>query len=183
MADKRFEIRFSGSGGQGMITGAIILAEAASIFEGKNAAQTQSYGPEARGGSSKADCVISDFEIDYPKATRLDVLLAMTQESADKYTKDLKEDGLLIIDADYVYTPPPFSGQTVALPITKIAREQVGKMFVINIVSLGAIYELTGIVSEDSLKGAILSRVPKGTEDLNLKAFELGRKAASNQTN
>lgn len=182
MGNKRFEIRFSGSGGQGMITGAIILAEAASIYEGKNAAQTQSYGPEARGGSSKADCVISDFEIDYPKATQLDVLLAMTQESAEKYSKDLKPDGLRIIDSDYVDNPPAFSGQTISLPITAIAREQVGKMFVINIVSLGAIMELTGAVSEESLRNAILSRVPKGTEELNMKAFDLGRKAAQNHT-
>lgn len=182
MASKRFEIRFSGSGGQGMITGAIILAEAASIYEGKNSCQTQSYGPEARGGSSRADCVISDGEIDYPKATKLDVLLAMTQEAAEKYTVDLKPDGLLIVDTDTVYKVPSFSGQVVKLPITAIAREQVGKLFVVNIVSLGAIVELTGIISEESLRKAILNRVPKGTEELNMKAFELGQKAARNHT-
>lgn len=180
MGHKRTEIRFSGSGGQGMITGAIILAEAASIFEGKNAAQTQSYGPEARGGSSRADCVISDHEIDYPKATELDVLLAMTQESADKYTADLKADGLLVVDSENVEKLPAFAGQVVKLPITSIAREQVGKLFVINIVSLGAILELTGVVSEESLRQAILNRVPKGTEELNMKALELGQKAARN---
>jgi 2-oxoglutarate ferredoxin oxidoreductase subunit gamma len=165
-----------------MITGAIIMAEAASIYEGVNACQSQSYGPEARGGSSKADCVISKEEIDYPKATRLDLLLAMTQESADKYTADLKPDGLLIIDEDNVENVPTFGGQIVKLPITAIAREQVGKMFVINIVSLGAITELTGVVSEDSVRKAILNRVPKGTEELNMKAFELGQKAARNHT-
>ena len=89
----RYEARLSGSGGQGLILAGKILAEAAAIYENKNATQSQSYGPEARGGASKSEVIISDGDIDFPKATRLDVLLCLTQEACDKYVADLKEDG------------------------------------------------------------------------------------------
>ncbi len=90
---KRYEIRFSGAGGQGLILAGVIMAEAASIYEGIQAVQSQSYGPEARGGASKSEVIISDGPIDYPKATIVDALLALTQEACDKYSHDLKEGG------------------------------------------------------------------------------------------
>ena len=96
----RYELRFSGAGGQGLITAGIIMAKAASIYEGKQAVQSQSYGPEARGGASKSEVIISDGPIDYPKVTQCDALLAMTQEAANKYSHDLKEGGVLLIDSD-----------------------------------------------------------------------------------
>src|SRR3990172_8617479 len=99
MVSRQYEVRLSGSGGQGIILGGVILAEAAAIYEKKNAVQSQSYGPEARGGASKADVIISDEEIDYPKALKIDVLLALTQEACNKYIKDLKEGGVLIVDS------------------------------------------------------------------------------------
>jgi 2-oxoglutarate ferredoxin oxidoreductase subunit gamma len=176
----RIEIRLSGSGGQGMVLGAIILAEAAAIFEGKNATQSQSYGPEARGGSSKSDVVLSDGEIEYPKATKLDVLLAMTQESCDKYCKDLRPGGMLIVDEDHVATVPKIEGRVVKLPIMRLAAESVGKKVVANIVALGALVELTGVVSGESLRKAVLAKVPKGTEELNTRALNVGIKAAQN---
>lgn len=176
---KRTELRFSGSGGQGMILAAIIMAEAASIYGDKNATQSQSYGPEARGGSSKSDVVISDGVIDYPKATKLDCLLAMTQEAANKYGKDLRPEGVMIIDEDYVLEPPAIAGRTVKIPIMRLATESVGKAVVANIIALAAVQEITGIVSEESLRKAVLSRVPRGTEDLNMRALEVGRKAAA----
>lgn len=163
-----------------MILGAIILAEAATIYGDKNAVQSQSYGPEARGGSSKSDVVISDGVIDYPKATKVDILLAMTQDSADSYYKDLRPGGLMIVDEDFVGNVPKVDGQVVKLPIMKLATEVIGKKVVANIIALGALMELTGIVSEDSLKKAILARVPKGTEQINMKALEVGIKAAAN---
>src|SRR4030042_4909584 len=95
----RYEIRLGGSGGQGIILMGIILAEAIGIYEGKSVAQTQSYGPEARGGSSKSEVVISDEEIDYPKAMKPDLLLAMNQKSCDDFYPDLKPDGMLIVDS------------------------------------------------------------------------------------
>ncbi len=176
----RIEIRLSGSGGQGMVLGAIILAEAAAIFEGKNATQSQSYGPEARGGSSKSDVVLSEVAIEYPKATKLDILLAMTQESCDKYCCDLRPGGLLIVDEDDVTNLPKVDGRIVKLPIMRLAAESVGKKVVANIVALGALVELTGVVSEESLRKAVLAKVPKGTEELNSRALRVGVKAAQN---
>ena len=167
----RYEIRLAGSGGQGLILAGIILAEAAGIYDGKFVCQTQSYGPEARGGASKAEVVISDEEIDYPKAIQPDVLLAMNQKSLDSYIFDLKPGGTLLVDADLVKEVP--LNQVLAITFTRIARE-LGKIMVANIVALGALAQATGAVSLESLTAAVLARVPKGTEDLNRKALEAG---------
>jgi len=172
----RYEIRLAGSGGQGLILAGIILAEAAGIYDGKFVAQTQSYGPAARGGASKAEVVISEEEIDYPKAIKPDVLLAMNQKSLDTYIFDLKPDGLLIVDATFVQEVP--TTRVVAIPFTEIAREQVGKVVAANIVALGALAVLTKAVSLKSLKAAVLGRIPKGTEELNKKALQAGIAAA-----
>jgi 2-oxoglutarate ferredoxin oxidoreductase subunit gamma len=177
MMGERTEIRLSGSGGQGLILAGIILAEAA-ILEGKNAVQTQSYGPEARGGASKAEVIISDADIDYPKVNKPDVFLALTEEATVKYMRDLKNDGLFIADSN-INVPGTFKGKIYSLPIIDTARNKVGKEIVANIVALGAITAVTGIVSLKSVESAVLERVPTGTEELNRKAleagFELGR--------
>ncbi len=173
---KKVEIRLSGSGGQGLILAGLILAEAAAIYEGMNAVQTQSYGPEARGGASRSEVIISTDEILFPKTKRLDYLLALNQESCDRYTRDLKEGGLLLIDSDAVVHIPPV--KAVSLPLVRTAREKVGKVMTTNIVSLGALVGLSSVVSKDSLKKAVLSRVPRGTEELNLKALQLGYQLA-----
>ncbi len=173
---KKVEIRLSGSGGQGLILAGLILAEAAAIYEGMNAVQTQSYGPEARGGASRSEVIISTDEILFPKTKRLDYLLALNQESCDRYTRDLKEGGLLLIDSDAVDHIPPV--KAVSLPLVRTAREKVGKVMTTNIVSLGALVGLSSVVSKDSLKKAVLSRVPRGTEELNLKALQLGYQLA-----
>ena len=172
----RYEIRLSGSGGQGLILAGKILAEAAAIYEGRNAVQTQSYGPEARGGASKAEVVISDGEIEYPKAIELDLLLALTQESCLKYFPDLKKGSILIVDSSAVKDLPDGDYKVYAAPITEIAVEKVGKAVVTNIVALGILTRISGVVSEESMKKAILARVPKGTEELNMKAFNEGVK-------
>src|SRR5512136_1035390 len=98
----RYEIRLAGSGGQGLVLGGLILAEAAAVFEGRNATQSQSYGPESRGGASKSEVIISDQEIDYPKATHINLLLLMTEVAAEKYLKDCPETALVVADADLV---------------------------------------------------------------------------------
>jgi 2-oxoglutarate ferredoxin oxidoreductase subunit gamma len=169
---RKTEIRLSGSGGQGLILAGMILAEAAAIYEGKNAVQTQSYGPEARGGASKSEVIISNSEILYPKTTRLDYLLALNQESCDKYAHDLKEDGLLLVDEDAVEHVPPV--KFISLPLVRTAREKVGRLMTTNIVSLGALVGLSHIVSPSALEKAMLARIPKGTEQMNQKALELG---------
>lgn len=167
----RYDIRISGSGGQGIVLLGIIIAEAA-IFEGYNVSQTQSYGPEARGGSSKSEVVISDEEIDYPKALKLDCLLAMNQKSLDDYYMDLKGNGTLIVDSTYVTQLP--SPKAYSIPFTRLAKERLGKDFVANIVALGSFSVLTPYLRRKSLVEAMMRRIPKGTEKLNLSAFEIG---------
>ena len=171
----RYEIRLAGSGGQGLILAGIILAEAAGVYDGKFVCQTQSYGPEARGGASKAEVVISDAAIDYPKAIQPDVLLALNQKSLEAFSSDLKPGGLLLVDADLVKEAP--ASRVLALPFTRIARE-LGRAMAANIVALGALAQLTGAVSLESLTAAVLARVPKGTEDLNRQALAAGVAAA-----
>lgn len=170
----RYEVRLSGSGGQGLVLGGVILAEAVALFEGLNAVQTQSYGPEARGGASKSEVIISEGDIDYPKATRIDLLLCLTQEACDKYSHDLKPGGILIADSRMVKDMPDGDYNLYHLPIIDTAKEKVGKVFVANIVALGAMAALIDAVSFESVEKAVLSRVPKGTEELNRRALKLG---------
>jgi 2-oxoglutarate ferredoxin oxidoreductase subunit gamma len=173
----RFEIRLSGSGGQGMILAAVILCDAIGAGSNKSVAQTQSYGPEARGGASKADVVVSDGEIYYPKAIKLDLLLAMTQEALDSYFSALKDHGILIIDEVLVTHVP--TDDYYGLPFTRLAREECGHIMVANVIALAAIAEITGIVSREALEQIVLSRAPRGTEDKNRKAVEIGFREAA----
>jgi 2-oxoglutarate ferredoxin oxidoreductase subunit gamma len=175
MMPYRYELRLSGEGGQGLVLAGKILAEAAAIYDEKNATQSQSYGPEARGGASKSEVIISDGEIDYPKAESLDLLLALTQEAFDKYSKDLRPGGWLVIDAEAVTRLPDVSAfKPVAVPFERLAREELGKPIVANIVALGVIVKLSRCVTESAAEQAILARVPRGTEELNRNAFQLG---------
>lgn len=171
---ERYEVRLSGYGGQGLILIGIILAEAVGLFEGKEVVQTQSYGPEARGGASRSEVVVSDQEIDYPKPLGLDLLLAMNQESLNLYAKDVKEGGIVVADSTYC-DQFPLPG-VVKIPFTRLARERLGREIVANIIALGTVGALSGIVGFENLKKAVLDRVPKGTEELNMKALELGWK-------
>ena len=171
---QRYEMRFSGLGGQGIILAGIIMAEAASIYGGKNASQSQSYGPESRGGASKSEVIISDEEIDYPKATSIDAMLAMTQEACTKYYKDIKDGGILLVDSDEVKNIPSGNFKAYSFPITTIARDELGKTIVANIIALGMITELTKVVSHEALEKAVLARVPQAFLELNKKALQIG---------
>ncbi len=172
----RYEIRLSGSGGQGLILAGVMLAEAMGVEDGKNVVQTQSYGPEARGGASRADVVVSNDTIYYPKPMGLDLLLALTQEACDTYFSDLREHGILIIDSDLVHQPP--TPDCFAFPFTQLAKNEIGHVMVANVISLGAIVEITKLSSKDAVKNVVKSRAPVGTEEKNLKALELGFKIA-----
>ncbi|HKZ17891.1 MAG TPA: 2-oxoacid:acceptor oxidoreductase family protein [Geobacteraceae bacterium] len=174
----RYEVRFSGAGGQGLILAGIIMAEAAAIYDGKQALQSQSYGPEARGGASKSEVIISDEPIDYPKATAVDALLALTQEACDKYSGDLKESGILLLDSDFVKKVPKGKFRVVKFPIINTAKNEVGRTIVANIVALGAMVALTGIVSKEGAEKAVIARVPEAFVDLNRKAFLTGYEKA-----
>jgi 2-oxoglutarate ferredoxin oxidoreductase subunit gamma len=178
----RYEIRLSGEGGQGLVLAGKILAEAAAIYDERNATQSQSYGPEARGGASKSEVIISDGEIDYPKAEQLDLQLALTQEAFDKYHKDMRPGGWLVIDSDAVTKVPEGDWRVVRVPFVRLAREKLGKAIVANIVALGVIVRLSKAVTEKAAEEAILARVPRGTEELNRSAYQLGLEVASEWT-
>lgn len=168
----RKEIRLSGSGGQGIIMIGIVLAESAIALD-LNAVQSQSYGPEARGGASKAEVIISDTAINFTKVLKPDVFLSLTQDAFDKYSKDIKENAIVVVDDSINLSNLGENVKAYSLPIIKTAHEELKKPMVANIVSLGALTKLLGL-DEKSVIAAMLNRVPKGTQDLNLSAFSLG---------
>ncbi|HET91944.1 MAG TPA: 2-oxoacid:ferredoxin oxidoreductase subunit gamma [Chloroflexi bacterium] len=168
---RRYEVRLAGTGGQGAILAGILLADAA-IRDGKNVVQTQSYGPEARGGASRAEVVISDGDIHYPKVLQSDIILCMSQEACDRYGGQIREGGLLILDQDHVSRAP--TTRAVRAPLTSLARQATGREIVANVVGLGMLTALTGIVSREAMEAAVRDRAPKGTADLNLKALAVG---------
>ncbi|MCB2188290.1 MAG: 2-oxoacid:acceptor oxidoreductase family protein [Deltaproteobacteria bacterium] len=168
----RLEVRLAGSGGQGLILAGLVLAEAAGLYEGREVAMAQSYGPEARGGASKAEVILSDAAIDYPLCTRVDLLLALTQEAVEAYAWDLKPSAWVVVDRDLVSHPP--TSRAIGLPFTATAREKLGKVMVANVVALGALSRLPGVVGRRALEKALLARVPAGTQELNKKALRLG---------
>jgi 2-oxoglutarate ferredoxin oxidoreductase subunit gamma len=170
---KSAEIRLSGSGGQGLILAGIILANAA-VIERRRVTQTQSYGPESRGGYSRADVIISDKEIFFPEATQFDILMALTQEACDKYIYDIKEKGILIVDTTYVKNISVMSDNTFEVPFTDIVNDKLGSPITTNICSLAFLVKATGIVKDESLKQAIKDNVKPAFVDLNMKAMKLG---------
>ncbi len=170
----RIEIRLSGFGGQGIILAGYILGKAAALYDHKHATMTQNYGPESRGGACSAQVIVSDAPVSYPHLTRPRVLAAMSQEAYTKYVGELADGGLLVIDQDMVR--PNGDTQRVRLygiPATRIA-EEMGRKMIANIVMLGCLAALDNSVSFEALKEAVRDSVPKGTEDLNIRAFERG---------
>jgi 2-oxoglutarate ferredoxin oxidoreductase subunit gamma len=173
--DHRFEIRLAGAGGQGLALAGIILSEAA-IYDGKNTTCTQSYGPEARGGSSRSEVIIADGDIDYPRVTRADLLLCMSQESCDKYFYDIETDGVLIVDTGHVSRVP--TSRAYKVDITHLAQGTTGRAITANVVALGLIVGLTGVVSRQAIEAAVAARAPRGTGELNLRALAAGLEEA-----
>ena len=176
----RTEIRIGGFGGQGVILAGIIVGKAASIFDKNEAVQTQSYGPEARGGASKCEVVVSDSEIDYPKVQSPDILVAMSNEALIKYIVDLKDEGTLIVDPgttdieDVREFIDQHNIKVYEAPATQTANDEIGLKIVANIVMVGAITKITGVISENAAIEAIKDSVPAGTEEKNINAFEAG---------
>ncbi|HHV79991.1 MAG TPA: 2-oxoacid:ferredoxin oxidoreductase subunit gamma [Firmicutes bacterium] len=170
----RMEFRLAGSGGQGVILAGVILAEAAVSYEGLNAVQSQSYGPESRGGASKCEVIISDGEIYFPKVISPDVMLIMNQSSWNKYIHDLKKGGIVVADSTLVKELTPVDGHVFPFEITGSAIHEFGRPVVANIIGLGCLAGVTGVISKEAVRKAIMKRVPKGTEELNERALELG---------
>ncbi|MGD9936073.1 MAG: 2-oxoacid:acceptor oxidoreductase family protein [Methanoregulaceae archaeon] len=168
----RRELRLSGFGGQGIMLAAVILGRAAVMYDGKDAVQTQVYGPEARGGASMAAVVIDDEPILYPEVTDPDILVIMSQEGFEKYGTSARSDAVMLLDRGLVHSRPQCRYHEI--PATEDARGVLGKVIVANIVMLGALVASTGVVSREAIERAVLDQVPKGTEDLNLRALRQG---------
>jgi 2-oxoglutarate ferredoxin oxidoreductase subunit gamma len=162
------EIRICGFGGQGIVLAGVILGEAATRA-GFEAVQTQSYGPESRGGAARAEVVIATEPIDYPRVSRADVLIALSQTAYDKYAGELAENGTVVVDRDLVQ-----ADGVDAVPFTATA-EQVGRKIVANMVMLGYLTALLDLVPQEVLEDTIMDNIPTGTEELNRRAVRAGR--------
>jgi 2-oxoglutarate ferredoxin oxidoreductase subunit gamma len=165
---------FSGSGGQGVITAAIILAEAAVIHEGMNATQSQSYGAAARGGSTRSDIIISENEIDFPEVTQPNILVCLTQDAYNGCSSIIRPGGILLTDSRYVETTRKVDAKQVEIPMYDSVMKEIGKPVVFNICMLGTLVSITEVIKAKSVLAAVSAKVPKDFIELNTKAFELG---------
>jgi 2-oxoglutarate ferredoxin oxidoreductase subunit gamma len=172
----RVEMRFAGFGGQGLLLAGIMLGHAASILAGKHAAQTQSYGTEARGGASQCNVVIDDEPITYVGVVHPDVFVCMSQEAYDKLIGDLKEGGIVFYDTYLVKIKDVPDAKQIPIPATKAAMDVLERKIVANMVILGSVIEGTKVLDADIVKDCIRDNVPEGTEELNLRAFDKGRR-------
>ncbi len=165
---------FSGSGGQGVITASIILAEAAVIYEELNAVQSQSYGAAARGGATRSDVVISDSTIHYPKVIQPNVLVCLTQEAYNNFYPIIRPGGLLITDTRYVATERKVDARQKEIPIYESVMDKIGKPIVFNICMLGTVVSLKELISPESIMKVLETRLPSDLLDMNRKALDLG---------
>jgi 2-oxoglutarate ferredoxin oxidoreductase subunit gamma len=168
------EVRIAGFGGQGVILASIVLGEAAAIHDGKFVTMTQSFGPEARGSACSAQLIVSSEPILYPYLTQPDILVVMSQEANARFGADLKPDGLVLYEEDLIQADSLNQhARRYGIPATRFA-EELGRKLVLNIVMVGFVTALTGLASPEAVRKAIADSVPKGTEKLNLAAFEKG---------
>ena len=172
---ERCRMVFSGSAGQGVITATIILAEAAVIYENLNAVQSQSYGPEARGGATRSDVIISDSNIDYPKVIQPNVLVCLTQEAYSKFYRIIRPGGLLLTDTRYVETNKKVDAQQKELPMFQRVMDTIGKPIVFNICMLGAVLALTNLIAPESIMKVLENRIPADFLEINRQALDLGQ--------
>ena len=173
---ERHRLVFSGSGGQGIITAAVILAEAAVLYENLIAVQTQSYGAEARGGATRSDVIISDSVIYFPKVIQPNILVCLSQEAYNKFNPIIRPGGLLITDTRYVKTYMKVDARQRELPMYQTVMEKIGKPIVFNICMLGALIGLTDFVKPESVKKVLKTRIPSDFLEINEKALDLGIK-------
>ena len=173
MENERYQMRFAGSGGQGVILASVILAEAA-VIAGLHTVQSQAYGPEARGGVSKAETILSRGQIWYSKVTHPDFLLALTQASLDAYTKTLAAGAVVMMDDSLTLPEGLDERRVISIPVLRTAKEVVGKAFTANIVAVGAINAALRLFSDEDLLEAVRRHIPAGTEEINKKALDAG---------
>lgn len=165
---------FSGSGGQGVITAAIILAEAAVLYENLIAVQSQMYGPEARGGATRSDIIISDSKINYPKVIQPNVLVCLTQQAYNKFYPIIRPGGLLVTDTRYVKTQRKADAIQKELPMFQTVMEKIGKPIVFNICMLGVVISMTQLVKSESIMKVLETRIPSGFLEMNREALTIG---------
>jgi len=176
---ERCRLVFSGSGGQGVITASIIIAEAAVLHEDMVAAQSQVYGPAARGGSTRSDIIISESVINYPKVIQPNVLVCLTQEAYSTYFPIIRPGGLLITDTRFVKIRKKVDAQQKELPMYRTVMDNIGKPIVFNICMLGAVIGLTDLVKPESIIKVLENRIPPGFLDMNREALNLGMELAA----
>ena len=172
---KRIELIISGFGGQGVVLAGEILGKAAA-YEGKHVVQTQSYGAEARGSTARSEVIISDSKIDFPKVRKCDILVAMSQNALEMHLKDLKEKGVLIVDKDKVEHLPETKARVFKIPATKTAAKLLKSRLYANVIMLGALTKITGIVKEEAVEKAITDSVPETARKANINGFREGLK-------
>jgi 2-oxoglutarate ferredoxin oxidoreductase subunit gamma len=171
---ERCRMVFSGSGGQGVITAAIVLAEAAVLQENLMAVQTQAYGAAARGGATRSDVIISEEVINFPKVIQPNILVCLTQEAYNKFYTIIRPGGLLITDSRYVQLYNKVDARQYELPMYRSVMDEIGKPIVFNICMLGAVIGLTEVVQAESIMKTLETRIPADFLDMNRKALELG---------
>jgi len=171
----RKEVLLTGAGGQGLILASIILAHAA-VNDNKNVVQTQSYGPEARGGASMAGVIIDIDTIEYPKVVNPTALLCMNQASFNKYLPNIKRIGECVVIVDSTFVSGPFREEykIKSYPITRTAREELGKEVVSNMLALGVLNAAAGLVDREIFRESIFELAPGGSGEINQQAFDLG---------
>jgi 2-oxoglutarate ferredoxin oxidoreductase subunit gamma len=171
---KRTEILIGGVGGQGVVLSGILLGTAATLFEGKQAVQTQSYSSELRGGSARAEVIISDERVSDPEVRKPDVLILMAEDAVPRYLHKVRPGGLVAVDSDLVKSLESGNYEILQVPATSIAEKEIGNIVVANLILLGVLIKKTGLLSVESMKKAIEVSVPKKAMTLNLNAFQKG---------
>jgi 2-oxoglutarate ferredoxin oxidoreductase subunit gamma len=175
---ERYRIVFSGSGGQGVITSAVVLAEAAVLHENLMAVQTQAYGAAARGGSTRSDVIISDSDIDFPKVNQPNILICLTQEAYNRFYHIIRPGGILITDTRYVVTERKVDAVQYEFPLYKTVMEKIGRPIVLNICMLGALIGLADLVNPESIMKVLETRIPAAFLEMNRMALSLGMELA-----
>lgn len=178
MKNGHYEIRLSGTGGQGMMLMGDVLSQAAGCIEGKEIILTKSYGPESRGGACRSELIIDEKPINYPTMVSPDFVLAMSQKACDAYHYDLKEDSKMLVDSDLVLTTPDSVKKIYSIPLTRIAKETTNKEITANVVALGAVAVLAEVASVESIFKAVMARFPENLHKMNEVAFNAGVEAA-----
>jgi len=177
---ERCRMVFSGSGGQGVITAAIVLAEAAVLYEELMAVQSQAYGPEARGGATRSDIIIADETINFPKVIQPNVLVTLTQEAYNKFYTIVRPGGILITDTRFVETQRKADAIQKEIPMYETVMEKIGKPIVFNICMLGTLLAITGLISPESVMKVLETRIPSGFLDMNREALDIGMRLGKN---